>query len=111
MHRSFIVDQRALPKINYSKNPLTVRLPNVSTRESTHTASIYIPEVSRAASIAHFFPRISKHSLLSVHKLCNEGYSVTFKIDAVTVYNPHGVQILRGERDLKTGIWRISMRQ
>jgi hypothetical protein len=51
------------------------------------------------------------HSLLSVGQLCNEGYSVTFKIDAVTIYNPHGVQILQCARDLSTGLWRINMRQ
>jgi hypothetical protein len=39
-----------------SENTLTVRLPNGSTMESTHTASIDIPELSRAAFIAHIFP-------------------------------------------------------
>jgi hypothetical protein len=51
------------------------------------------------------------HSLLSVGKLCNEGYSVTFKIDEVTIYNPHGVQIFWGARDLNTGLWRINLQQ
>jgi deoxyxylulose-5-phosphate synthase len=94
-----------------SKNPLTVRLPNGATMESTHTASINIPESSRSESIAHVSPGMANHSLLSVGKLCNEGYSVTFKIDALTIYNPHGVQILRGARDLDTGLWRINLRK
>jgi hypothetical protein len=54
---------------------------------------------------------MANHSLLSVGQLCNEGYSVTFKIDAVIIYNPHSVQILRGARDLNTGLWRINLRQ
>jgi hypothetical protein len=54
---------------------------------------------------------MENHPLLSVGKLCNEGYSVTFKIDAVLIYNPHGVQILQGARDLNTGLWRINMQQ
>jgi hypothetical protein len=73
--------------------------------ESTHTASIDIPKFSRAASIAHVFPGMANHSLLSVGQLCNEGYSVKYKIDAVTIYNLQGVQILRGARDLDTGLW------
>jgi hypothetical protein len=54
---------------------------------------------------------MANQSLLSVGKRCNEGYYVTFKIDAVTTYNPHGVQILWGARDLNTGLWRINLRQ
>jgi hypothetical protein len=84
---------------------LTVRLLNGATMDSTHTASTDIPELSRAASIAHIFSGMVNHSLLSVGKLCNEGYSVTFKIDEVIIYNPHGAQILRGPRDLDTGLW------
>jgi hypothetical protein len=79
--------------------------------ESTHTASIDIPELSRAASIAHVSPVMANHSLLSVGKLCNEGYSVTFKIVAVTIYNPQDVQSLRGARDLNTGLWQINLRK
>jgi hypothetical protein len=51
------------------------------------------------------------HSLLSVGQLCNEGYSVTFRIDAVTIYNSQEVQILKGARDLDTGLWRINLRK
>jgi hypothetical protein len=54
---------------------------------------------------------MENHSLLSVGQLYNEGYSVTFKIDAVKIYNPHGIQILRGAQDLDTGLWRINMRK
>jgi hypothetical protein len=53
---------------------------------------------------------MANHSLLSVGQLCNEGYSVTFKIEAVTIYNPTGVQALRGARNLNTGLWRINLR-
>jgi hypothetical protein len=54
---------------------------------------------------------MANHSLLSVGQLFNEGYSVTFKIYPVTIYNPSVVQILRGARDLNTGLWRINMQQ
>jgi hypothetical protein len=79
--------------------------------ESTHTATLYIPELNKAASIVHIFPGMANHSLLSVGQMCNEGYSVTFKIDAVTIYNPPEVYILKGARDLYTGLWRIILRR
>jgi hypothetical protein len=79
--------------------------------ESTHTASLDIPELNKAAYMAHIFSGMANHSLLSVGQLCNEGYSVTFRIDAVTIYNSREVQILKGARDLDTGLWRFNLRK
>jgi hypothetical protein len=50
------------------------------------------------------------HSLLLVGQLCNEVYSVKFKIDAVTIKNPRDVQILKGARDLDMVLWCINLR-
>jgi hypothetical protein len=105
-----LVNAQCLNKFKY-QNPLTVRLQNSSTMESTHTASLYIPELKKAASMAHVFTEMESQSLLSVGKLCNEGYSVTFRIDAVTIYNSQEVQILKGARELNTGLWRINLRK
>jgi hypothetical protein len=91
-----------------SQNPLTVRLPNGATVESTLTASLDIPELNKAA---HNFPGMENHSLLSFGQLCNGGYSVTFRIDAVTIYNLQDVRILKGARDLDTGLLRINLRK
>jgi hypothetical protein len=77
--------------------------------ESTHTASLDIPKLNKSASIAHIFSGMVNHSLLSVWKLYNEGYSVIFKIDAVTIYKPLGAHILKGAQDLDTGLWRINL--
>jgi hypothetical protein len=77
--------------------------------ESTHTEALDVPELNKAASIAHVFPGMANHSLLSVGQLCNEGYTVTFRIESVTIYNSQGIQILRGARDLDTGLWRINI--
>jgi hypothetical protein len=64
-----------------------VRLPNGATMESSHTAELDIPELNAAAYIAHVFPGMANHTLLSVGQLCNEGYIVTFKNASVTVCN------------------------
>jgi hypothetical protein len=93
-----------------SQTPLTVRLPNGATTESSHTAELNIPELNSAASIAHVFPGIANHYLLSVAQLCDEGYIVTFKNASVAIYNPQEFQILSGARDLYTGLWRISLK-
>jgi hypothetical protein len=71
-----------------TRTHLTVRLPNGATMESSHTAELDIPEFNAAASKAHVFPGIANHSLLSVGKLCDEGYIVTFKQAAVTICDP-----------------------
>jgi hypothetical protein len=77
--------------------------------ESSHTAELNIPELNSAASIAHVFPGLANHSLLSVGQLCKEGYMVTFRNASVTICNPQEFQILSGARDLDTGLWRINL--
>jgi hypothetical protein len=51
-----------------------------------------------------FFSGMVKNYLLSVGKLCNEVYSVTFKIDGVAILNNQGKAILKGELDAGTGL-------
>jgi hypothetical protein len=103
-----LVNVSCLNKIK-SQNPLTVRLPNGATMESTHTSALKIPELNKAASIAHILPGMANHSLLSVGQLCNKGYTVTFRNESVTICNLQELQILRGARDLDTGLWRINL--
>jgi hypothetical protein len=79
--------------------------------DSTHTASLDIPELSEAASVAYVLTAMENNSLLSVGQLCNEGYNVTFKIDGVTIFNRSGKEILKGNRDLGTLLWRINLRK
>jgi hypothetical protein len=90
---------------------LTVRLPNGATMESSHTADLDIPELNAAASKANVFPGMAHHSLLSVGKLCDEGYIVSFKQDTVTICNSDSSKLLSGPRDVTTGLWRINLKQ
>jgi hypothetical protein len=105
-----LVNAPCLNKVK-SKTPLTVRLPNGDTMDSSHTAELNIPELKAAASVAHVFPGMANHSLLLVGQLCNEGYIVTFRNDSVTICDPKEFQILSGARDLDTGLWRINLRK
>jgi hypothetical protein len=70
--------------------------------DSTNTASLEIPELSEAASVERVYPAMANNLLLSVGQLCNEGYSVTFKIYGVTIFNNIGKDILKRNRDLDT---------
>jgi hypothetical protein len=94
-----------------SRNPLTVRLLNGATLESSHTADLDIPELNAAASKAHVFPGMAHHSLLLVGQLCDEGYIVTFQQDTVIICNSEGSKFLGGPRDETTGLWRINLKQ
>jgi hypothetical protein len=105
-----LVNAPCLNKVK-SRTPLTVRLPNGATMESSHTAELDIPELNAAASKAHVFPGMTHHSLLSVGQLCDEGYIVTFKQAEVTICDSGDSQILSGPRDLNTGLWRINLKQ
>jgi hypothetical protein len=98
-----LVNAPCLNKVK-SQNPLTVRLPNGATMESSHTAALNIPKLNAAASIAHVSPGMANHSLLSVGQLCKEGYTVTFKNVLVTICDSQEFQILSGARDLDTGL-------
>jgi hypothetical protein len=89
---------------------LRVRVSNGETKDSTHTASLDTPELSEAASVAHFFSDIANNYLLLVGQLCNKSHYVTLRIDGVTIYNLASNPILKGHRDLGTGLWRINLR-
>jgi hypothetical protein len=105
-----LVNAPCLKKVK-SQTPLTVRLPNGATMESSHTAELDIPELNAAEFKAHVFPWMAKLSLLSVGQLCDEGYIVTFKQASVTICDSEKSQILNGPRDLATGLWRINLKQ
>jgi hypothetical protein len=72
-----LVNAPCLNKVK-SQNPLTVRLPNGATMDSSNAA----------ASIAHVLPGMANHSLISFGQLCNKGYTVTFKNTLVTICDP-----------------------
>jgi hypothetical protein len=99
-----LVNAPCLNKVK-SQNLLTVRLSNGATMESAHTFALNITELNKYASIAHVPPGISNHFLLSVGKLCNEGYTVTFRNASVTICNSQELQFFKG---LRLGHWTLA---
>jgi hypothetical protein len=48
-------------------------LPNGATMDSTHTASLDIPELSAAAAVEHVFPVMANNSLLQSENYAMKG--------------------------------------
>jgi hypothetical protein len=78
---------------------------------STQTDILDITQLSKAAKAAHIFPAMENNSLLSVGQFCDEGYSVLFSIDEVTILNETQQIIMKGSRYITTGLWRINLCQ
>ena len=55
------------------ENEMKARLPNVSTMESTHIATLQIPGLSRIARQIHIFPKMQTSTLISLEVLCDDG--------------------------------------
>jgi hypothetical protein len=90
-------------------NHLTVILPNGQTMKSTHTVTLDIPQLSKAAKASHIFPAMENNSLLSVGQLCDEGYFVLFSSDEVKILDEKQKNIMKGNRDCATGLWWINL--
>jgi hypothetical protein len=78
-----LVNAPCLNKVK-SQNPLTVRLPNGATMESSHTAELNIPHLNDVASIAHIgqpfftFSRKTLQQSLHSHFQGRLGHSLQF---------------------------------
>jgi hypothetical protein len=70
-----------------------------------------IPQLSKVAKAAHVFPAMENSSLLSVGKLCDEGYFVLFSTDGVNILNEKQKIIMKGPMDHATGLGRINLLQ
>jgi hypothetical protein len=102
MHIS--ADQLQMYKQSTCINTFKLRLPNGATIASTHTATLNMPSLPRAASQAHILPGLAQHSLLYVGQICDSGCAVTFTATKVTVTNGES-KILTGLRDKESSLW------
>jgi hypothetical protein len=89
--------------------PLAVRLPNGDTIATTHTATLNMLSLPRAARQAHILPGLAQHSLLSVGQMCESGCSVTFTATEATLKNGEST-ILTGQRYKNSGTWRVPLK-
>ena len=101
----FIIEGAPVVNLQVAKQPITVRLPDGSTLQSTHTCNLDIPWLPKEATEAHIIPGLAHSSLISTRKLCNAGCKVVFEDECRVYYK--GELVLRGPRDPTTDLWRL----
>jgi hypothetical protein len=90
--------------------PLNVNMPNGTTIQSSHTCNLLLRGLLPQARQAHNLPGLVYNSLISVGQLCDNGCSVNFTHDQVTV-TKNKECVMRGSRDPKSRLWRVDLKQ
>jgi hypothetical protein len=90
--------------------PLNVNMPNGTTIQSSHTCNLLLKDLTPQARQAHILPGLVHNSLISVGQLCDNGCSVTFTQDQVTVSKDKKC-VMYGSRDPKSRLWRVDLKK
>ena len=94
---------------------LSVTLPNGDSIKAMHTVDLPFAQLSPAAKHAHVLPHPKTHSLVSVGKLTDAGYTTVFHPGSlgVTIHSKQHINIrqkckpiLQAWRD-KNGLWQL----
>ena len=93
--------------VRRATTPISVTLPDNSTMENTHEATLRLPGVSPSASRAYVFKDMAS-SLLSIGQLCDDGCIATFDREKVVIAKDNAV-ILQGKRDPSTKLWMVDL--
>ena len=87
---------------------ISVLLPDGSTLQSTHPASLHLPQLPANACQAHIFPHLASGSLISIGQLCNHGCKAVFDATTVTITH-HNEIILQGIRSPISRLWTLDL--
>ena len=90
--------------LNNTNNGLIVTLPDSSTIQATHTATLPIPTLTNKATKVHVFPHLHS-ALISIGQLCDSECTVTFKKKLAYIHNATNELIAVGTRDPTSGMW------
>jgi hypothetical protein len=90
--------------------PLNVNRPNGTMIQSSHTCDLLLTDLPPQARKAHILPGLVHNSLISVGQLCDNGCSVTFTQEKVTVLR-NGKCVMYGSRDPISRLWRVDLKQ
>jgi hypothetical protein len=85
-------------------------MPNGTTNQSSHTCNLLLTGLPPQARQAHTLLGLVHNSLISVGQLCDNGCSVTFTHDQVTVSKDKKC-VMHGSRDPKSRLWRVDLKQ
>jgi hypothetical protein len=90
--------------------PLNVNMPNGRTIQSSHTCNLLLTDLPPHARQAHILPGLVHNSLISVGQLCDNGCSVNFDQDQVTV-SKNEKCVMYGSQDPKSRLWRVDLKK
>jgi hypothetical protein len=110
MHHHFFVSNCTCSNIQAAHVPLNVNMPNGTTIQSSHTCDLLLTYLPPQARKAHVLPGLVHNSLISVGQLYNNGCSLTFTQEQVTV-SKNGKCAMYGSRDPKSRLWRVDLKQ
>ena len=111
---SFVRPEEGLPITGTSSK--TVRLPDGSTIQATHTTMLPFDSIADKARKADVLPSLHPNSLVSIGKLADADYTTIFhpRGDGVTIHakntfriKTYSKPVLQGWRD-PNGLWRLS---
>ena len=106
----FLVKGAPVSNIKPTTTPLRINLPDGGQLKSTHTATIDIPWLPKAARQAHIVPGLSHASLISIKSLCDAGCVVTYTHEHCNVeYNKK--LVWQGTREQGTGLWVLPLNE
>jgi hypothetical protein len=89
--------------------PLNVNMHNGTTVQSSHTCDLLLTNFPPQARKEHILPGLLHNSLISVGQLCNNGCSITFTQEKVTV-SKNGKCVMYGSRDPRSRLWRVDLK-
>ena len=97
-------NQSQVPAIS----PLKIHCPNGSIIESSHTCELDLPQLPKAARLAHVVPGLEGYPLVLVIKLCNAGCQVKIT-DVSCQVTYHGKTVVLCHKCTKTGLWMMPL--
>ena len=89
-------------------NKMKERLPDGSTMESTHIATLQIPGLSRLARQINISPKTHTAPLISLGVLCDYGCTITLDKQVMSIYK-NEEEIIKWTRNRKTGMWKVPL--
>ena len=89
-------------------NDIKSRLPDESTMESTHIATLQLQDLLKQERHIHILPKIQTAPLISFGILCDDGCTITLDKKEISTQQ-NGKEIINGTRNKKTGIWEVHL--
>jgi hypothetical protein len=90
--------------------PLNVDMPNGTTIQLVHTCDLLLTDLPPQVRQEHILPGLVHNSLISVGQLYDNGCSVNFTQEQVTV-SKNGKCVMYGSRDPRSRLWRVYLKQ